>query len=339
MATGCVLAAYSGWGLIGQFGVTAACTLIPTLGLLFILRRVAPLGELLKPGVDISEPARRIRGLNRDTLVFQLVGRICIYTDTIVIALFLGPVTVVAFFLTTRLTVAAVGQVQSVGAATWAGLAELYQAGQLDLFRQRLRELTKLAAVLAGAGIVPLAALTGPFVGLWVGPEHYAGDPVAVLAVLNAFLLAIFGLWGWVFIGTGQVRRLIPYMIGQGVLALSVSLAATALFGVAGPPMGMAVVNLVYNPWVLSRYLRSDFGLRQGDLFAAVLAPFALSGIVLGLLFAVRHAWPEYSWARLGGEFAAAAILYLAAAWRFVLAEPERVLFRELIARLRQRGS
>jgi O-antigen/teichoic acid export membrane protein len=95
---------------------------------------------------------------------------------------------VASFFLTARLAEIAYGQGQTVGNARWAGLAESYHSGWHDVFRQRLTELTRLTAILGGAVIVPLAGLTGPFVSLWVGPEHYASRSVVAFVVFNGVL-------------------------------------------------------------------------------------------------------------------------------------------------------
>ena len=336
-AAACALAALSGWGLPGQFGVTAACSLIVPLGLLVVFRRVAPPSALLRRPPELDAEARRLRGLNRTTLVYQLVGRVCLFTDNIVVGLFLGPAAVASFFLTTRLPQDASAKVQAVGGATWAGLAELHHSGNHELFRRRLTELTRLTAVLAGAVVVPLAALTAPFVSLWVGPAQYAGDTVVALAILNGVLLPVFSLWGWVFTGTGRVAVLVPYMIGQGVLNLGLSLLATWLVGLPGPLIGTALVNLLYNPVMLGRLLRAEFGVRLREVFTAAVLPLLPAAIVLAALFATRSAWPGESWVRLAVEFAAAAGVSLLVAWRLVLGESERTLLRSVLRRRQSR--
>jgi hypothetical protein len=200
--------------------------------------------------------------------------------------------------------------------------------------------LTRLTAVLAGAVIVPLAALTAPFVALWVGPEQYAGDLVVGLAVFNGVLLPVFSLWGWVFTGTGRVGVLLPYMVGQGVLNLGASLVATWLFGVPGPLIGTALVNLVYNPWLLGRLLHGEFGVSPRAVISATLLPLVPAALILGGLAAVRVTWPgEYSWWRLAAEFAACAALYLIVAWRLVLGDGERRAIRGLAGRKSGRTS
>jgi O-antigen/teichoic acid export membrane protein len=332
---GCASAALAGWGLPGQFGVTAACSIIVPLGLLTVFRRVAPPSQLLQRPPTLEAEALRLRGLNRHTLIVHLVGRVCFFTDNIVIGVFLGPAAVTSFFLTTRLPQAASGQLQAIGGATWAGLAELHHSGQLDLFRRRLVEITRLTSVLGGMVVIPLAALTAPFVSLWVGSDQYAGDAIVALAVLNAVLFPVFSLWGWVFSGTGRIGVLLPYMIGQGVLNLSASLLATWLVGLPGPLIGTAFVNLAYSPWRLGRLMWNVFGMSPWSMFGAVVVPLLPAVVVVGGLFAAREFWPAPSWWQLAFALGLSSGVCLLLAWQLVLGNAERATLRNLIRRRR----
>jgi O-antigen/teichoic acid export membrane protein len=300
--------------------------------LIVALRKTAPLRTVFASQADQTEISRKLRVLNRASIVSTLFGRLCLLTDNIIIGLFLGPAAVVPFFLTTRLTQAASGQVQAVGAATWAGLAQLVQSGEIELFHRRLVEVTKITAILAGAVVVPLAALTGPFVSLWVGPDRYAGDLVAGLCVFNTVVLAVYSLWGWVFTGTGRLPRLLPFLVGQAAINFGVSLLATWWFGLPGPLIGTAVVNIVYNPRIAG-ILRSEFGGSVRLLFSAVFTAMVPALVLLVVLFAVRQCWPVYTWWRFFGELGAAACLYLALAWCVILRGEERELFLRLVRR------
>ncbi|MDW8244520.1 MAG: lipopolysaccharide biosynthesis protein [Thermogemmata sp.] len=333
-AAGCVAAAYSGWGLVGQFGVTALGTVIVPLGLLILLWHYAPLWELLRPPIDLTDATRRLRGLNRDTLIYQLVGRVCLFTDTAVVSLVLGPAAAAIFFVTTRLPQAISTQVQAMGGATWAGLAELYQNGQHERFRRRLIELTRFTAIFSGAVLVPCAILTRPFVELWVGPELYAGDWVCVLAVLNGYLLPVYSLWGWAFTGIGRVRRLLLYMVGQGILNAAGSIAATWAFGIAGPLIGTALVNLLYNPWLLVRYLRADFDLTPAALLSAVIVPLLPALVLATGLFVTREILLFQSWWLLVVVFGTFVVVYLCMTWWFILGDGERAWIRHMTRRI-----
>ena len=147
--------------------------------------------------------------------------------------------------------------------------------------------------------MLPLAAPAKPFVSLWVGPDAYAGDAVCGMTVLNSLLLTFFSLWGWLFSGMGRFSRLIPYLIIQATLNLTLSLFAAWQIGLFGPLLGTAIVNLGYNAWKMPRLLQAEFGISPHALLSAVVVPLIPAVAVLIGLFAVRESWPSYSWARL----------------------------------------
>jgi peptidoglycan biosynthesis protein MviN/MurJ (putative lipid II flippase) len=121
-------------------------------------------------------------------------------------------------------------------------------------------------------------------------------------------------------------------MLGQAVLNLAVSLAATWQLGLLGPLIGTAFVNVAFNPLILL-LLKRDYGLSPRELVGAVVAPLLLAGVVLAGVFALRAAWPDYSWWRLAGEFVSAAAVYLLVAWFAVLSPAEKDHFRRLARR------
>jgi O-antigen/teichoic acid export membrane protein len=212
-------------------------------------------------------------------------------------------------------------------------LAELYHSGRQDVFRSRLFDLTRLTAALAAALIVPLAVLTAPFVSLWVGNQQYAGSTIAGLAALNYALLPIFSFWGWVFAGLGRIDLLLPYAIVQALLSLSLSLLATWLWGVSGPLIATAVVNLAYNPWWMARLLKTEFGIETAPLLASALLPFVPAVFILAALFSGYLLWPHFSWLRFACEFAGAAGAYGVVAWGLVLGPGNRDAIRRLVRR------
>lgn len=337
IAVATAAAAYAGWGLVGQFAAMAFFNLFMILGLIIYFHRQTPPLALLRSANDTSDLVPRLRRLQRLTLLQALCGRVCLLSDNIVIGLFYGAHAAVPFFLTQRLVMMAGGQAQSIGSATWAGLAELRLSGQSDLFRQRLRELTKFTSAFACLIILPLAPLSKPFVVLWIGSDMYAGDVVAAVAALNAVLLAVYSLWGFVFAGAGLVARLLPSGILSALLNLGFSCLFTWQFGLPGPLLGTGVVYLGYTSWKLPLLLHEVFGISPRELLLSAIGPLVPAAVVLAGLYCIRAMWPQYTWGRLAFEFFAAAFVYLAIIWRLVLANHERAMFRRILNRAGRR--
>jgi O-antigen/teichoic acid export membrane protein len=275
---------------------------------------------------------RRLWRLNWPTLLHSLGGRISLFTDNAVIALLLSPRLVTPFFLTQRLALLVQGQLQGIGNATWAGLAELHARGQRAAFNDRLIELTKLVALFGVAIMLPIAALTGSFVSLWVGSAQFAGESIALLAAVNGVLLAIFSLWGWVFTGTGRIGALVPLQLIGAAINLACSVAATILVGAPGPLLGTLVMYVGYTGWKLPLLLRSHFGTPLQSLAIAVMGPIALGVPYAIALHVAEQRLSMDSWLALGTAAGASALAFLIIAWAAVLSGTERARWRERAA-------
>jgi O-antigen/teichoic acid export membrane protein len=260
-------------------------------------------------------------------------GRIGLMSDNLVAGGFLGPATVTSLYLTVRLPGLAQAQLQSIGGASWAGLAELHARDDRETFRRRLVELTTLVAVLGIAGLAPIAAYGRHFFDLWMRsargePVAYGGDAAVLIASANALLLGLFSLWGWCFAGTGQVRRMVAPSIVATAVNLAASLLLTWRLGLVGPVLGTLVANLTISLWWLPLLVRRDFGVSLRSLFGAVARPLAW-----GLPFGAALGWAAVShrpwgWPGLAAEMGGAALGFLAFSYAVILSPTDRALWR-----------
>jgi O-antigen/teichoic acid export membrane protein len=322
-----LLLAYSGWGITGQM-------LALLLGGVFFFG-VLTAGELRRdPGmaraalgtVRQSEAWRELWQLNRPTLIRQLCGRVSVMSDRIIVAALLGPAMVVPLFVTQRLAELAQGQMQGIGTATWAGLAELNTRGERDTFNARLLELTGLVAAWSIAVLAPIAAYNHHFVSLWVGGERYAGNLVTVVVCVNGLLLALITLWDWAFGGTGLVARLVRVSIVSTVINLGLSLSLTPRFGVAGPLLGTMCATLLTAAWYVPVLLRRTFGIALGALARSIALPLAWGVPYVLALWHLAHSRAAIGWGMLALEMAAGVLAYLAAWWLLMLSAEQRAV-------------
>ena len=127
-----------------------------------------------------SSPEIRLAiwSLSVPSLLISLSGRIGLLSDNLVAGGFLGPAMASSLYVTARLPSLAQVQLQAIGAASWAGLAELHAQRAYDTFNRRLMELTTLVAVLGIAGLGPIVAYGRPFFRLWMRgkPVTFGGD-------------------------------------------------------------------------------------------------------------------------------------------------------------------
>jgi len=242
-------------------------------------------------------------------------------------------------YVTQRLAVLVQGQLQGIGSATWAGMAELYAQGQFQTFNRRLVELTNLVAVLGIAVLVPIVAYNHHFIGRWVGDQHYGGDFLTFVAACNAFLLSLTTLWDWCFAGTGQVARLVRVSLISTTVNVTLSIIFTQQLGAVGPLLGTLFALVISTVWYLPFLLSRVFQTSARELFKAVALPLALGLPYGGLVWWFARAHPPLNWFQLGAEMGGAALLFLALAWIVVFNSAKRAewVFRfRLLLRQRQ---
>jgi O-antigen/teichoic acid export membrane protein len=335
-----LLLARQGCGITGQYTAALLGMVFSFLVLGLVTYRLYP-GLIRRAIVAQSEPAlqNELWKLNRPMLIHNLCGRMSLLTDNIIIAALLGPLQVVPFFITQRMALLAQGQLQGIGNATWAALAELHFKEQRETFNRRLENLTSLVALFSVSCMAPIAAYNRHFVTFWVGPDHLATDLLTLLAVANGFLQAIVSLWGWVFCGTGQVSRLVPVLIAGTVVNLSLSILCTWAFGLPGPLLGTFASFILVYLWTMPRLLQQVFGVDPKSLVKAVALPLAL-GLPYGAgvwWFARSHV--PNGWLGLATEIVCAGGIYLLLAWQLIFTRTERALWMERVRPLLLRST
>jgi O-antigen/teichoic acid export membrane protein len=320
-----LLAARLGWGLVGQ-SVAFAVAQVPT-SLVLLWDGTRLYREAWKAA---PEQADRITlgGLRWPTFIHGLTDRVGLVSDNIVIAWILGPAAVVPFSLTQQLAVLVQSQLRVLGQATWAGLAELYARGDGARLRSRLLELTGMVSGLGMAVLIPIAVCNRSFISIWVGQEAYAGDLVTGLACLNALLWSIYSLWGWVLLGTGHIRRWVPFSVLSALLNVVVSVIGTAIFGITGPLLGTASGLLLITSWSLPRTLHNVVGISPWTLWRAALAPFRWCLPFAIILRAVVGFYYPGGWLGILGFIGLSSAGGLALWWSFTLGRDERLEWR-----------
>jgi len=292
--------AWLGWGVSGQFVAT-------TLGMAAFALPLTWYGFSRYPGLLRSvwrggghrESEKRLKSLNRPTLVVSLCGRFAYQSDTILVALLLGPLLVVPLFITQRLATLVQSQLQNVGNASWAALAELHFTRKSGLFNERLIELTRVVSVLGIAALLPVAIYNQFFVGLWVGSERYGGMLLTITAVANGFLMPIFSLWGWCFGGTGKIREMATPLLIQTFVNVVASIGFTLVFGVAGPLLGTLVSLLAVSVWYFPVLLHRVFETPVRPLLIAAFIPPVVAIPYAGVVAFAGSAYPPAGWLEL----------------------------------------
>jgi O-antigen/teichoic acid export membrane protein len=330
-----LVAAKIGWGIAGQLGAVAAGAML--FGGLLAADVLARRRKLLPTNRDHASTGmtRELWQLNTPTLIINICGRVGLLTDNIIVGSILSASAIVPFLMTQRIAQLAQTQLTAVGSATWASLAELYARGEHELFRKRFIELTRLVTMLGLCVLLPIVAFNHSFVRLWVGEAQYAGAVITGLAGLNALIVSLASLWGWVFGGTGQLAKLVPLSIASATVNLLVSVGFTwmysqtnvhrALWGpVLGTTCAYALLMLPILPLLLCRH----FGIAVRELWAAVLGPAVVGAPYGALLIWWAAKYPPGGWIALAMQMASSALIFAGLCWMLLLAPDDRAMWK-----------
>lgn len=318
--------AHTGIGIPGQFIAVFIGTV--SANLLLSWRELRQYPDVILQ-VFRASPATRpiqqqLKQLSLPTLLFTLSGQISLLTDNLLIAYFLGPASVVPFVMTQRLTGLAQGQMQSVGNATWAALADLHAKAEHARFNTKLIDLSRLVTLLGLTMAIPIAIYNPNFIQLWVGTERFAGWQVNFLAACNAVLLGVISLWGWCFSGTGNIAKLVPIAVSGAGVNIAISLIATPTFKMMGPLLGTFIAFMTVYLWGVPVQMQQVFGTSRKALWTAIARPFCLAIFYTPSMLWIAQVYPPKGWIHLGISMLVTALLFIAIAWFTVLAPNER---------------
>jgi O-antigen/teichoic acid export membrane protein len=329
-----VLAA-SGWGITGQAAAQVVGSWVFTLTLTAGVCRGQPgLVRAVMTTPTEPETRRSLLSLSWPMLVLNVGSRVGVLSDYLIVGAVRGTEAVTSFKLTQTLATMGQSILQAIGNATWAALAEFHVRGEHDTFNRRLVEITRVTAVLAVAGLVPVVAYNRAFFRIWVPDSAYAGDAVIALAAVNALIMAELSTWCWCFTATGTLRHVVVPMSVAAVVNLVLSVALTYRYGLIGPLLGSSLAFVGISLWAVPLQLRRVFGTPLRELARAVGLPFAVGVIAaVGLsLFARAH--EPASWPGLIAAMSTSALLMLALGFAVLLTREDRALWRQRAAGL-----
>ncbi len=200
-------------------------------------------------------------------------------TDVVLIGFLLGPSTAAAYSLTSALARMFSTTASAMLGAVRSGQGDLFGRGRLEaLAALRLQMHTTSILVFAIVGCVVLL-INRSFVGLWVGPEHYAGWSVTLGAMLLWLMLTLNRQEIGLLMACLEVNNTAWIHLSSALLSF-VSGALLGHFWGLGP----AVAGLVAGQMVaFLRYLHLSSGLLREPVRVHAMALARPASLLVGL--------------------------------------------------------
>jgi O-antigen/teichoic acid export membrane protein len=191
------------------------------------------------------------------TSVAQIAQVLLNGTDVLIIGKFLGPLAVVPFVCTGKLTGVLANQPQMLMQAAAPALSEMKMGESRARLFNVCTALSQAMLMISGAVVCVVLTINQSFVGWWVGAEQFGGFLLSGLILLEMLLRHWNTTAAYTIFCFGYERRLAVTTLIDGVVSVCVAIILVKLIGPVGAPLGtilgVCAVSLPGNLSVMAR--------------------------------------------------------------------------------------
>jgi O-antigen/teichoic acid export membrane protein len=326
-------AVYAGMGLVGVAMAGALMTTLTGLCFMTLVRRQIPWFGVDRPR---REEVRSLLGMSLWIAAGDVVAKLLLASDVLVLGMVLSASTVTTYVLTGYAAVLAANLYALATDSAMPGLAGIIGAKdyrRAALLRRELLAVTVLFATAVGSTIL---LWNRSFVHLWVGGDNYAGPWTNLLLVLIAVQTVFIRCDAYLIDAALQPGRRVRVGAIAATVALILSIVLTRYAGMVGLCVGILAgraTQTIWYPILVKRCLQRTPELSSGWLARPLL--------VMSLSFVGSAVLGEHLLARSWATWPAAVILTgsltLAISFRWGLPQDARALLAGRLVALTRR--
>jgi len=330
---GTILVLKAGGGIVELAGVQVISSASAVLAGYLLAQRVFPKLRIAL-GLISKTHLHELLGFSIWGFISNIAWQLIYYTDTILIALLLGPEQVTLYAIPAALLIYGRTMIDRVSVVVTPQTIKNCARYDLASTRTMFRRGTVLALAVAIPLLVGMIFFGEQFLGLWMGEEYRAG--ATVLAILAAGQLPniAISMSGSIFAGLNRVRLGAGLAIAQGVanLGLSLVLVIVLKMGIEGVAWGTFV------PGVLCSVVAGGFALRWIDLpvrsfLAEPIGRCAIVALGFAALCALANlVSTSQDWASFWIKVCTLGLGYLILAWFVLISQTARSSIRSTLA-------
>ena len=223
-----------GWGLVGLGQAQIIRAVVTAVVFVLLVRRYVPWFGLERPN---RQGVRSLLNMSVWLTAGDAIAKVMLASDVLILGAVLAPAAVTTYALTGYAARTAAGiHVFAAGAAIpgLGGLLGTRQFRRAALARRELLLLTWLFATVFGALVL---LWNRSFIGLWVGPQHYAGLLVDLLIVAITVQTVFIRTDAYVIDATLRPRQRVLVSALAAVLSIGLSVLAGRLVQTVAYPL------------------------------------------------------------------------------------------------------
>ena len=320
-----------GRGLMAVAVISAVASVLQNAGVYAACRARYPEVVVVPFRYDPSR-VRRMFGYSWATCVCQLGDVLRFRLDSTIIAGFLNVGLVTPFSIGVRLVDGFCYLVHNSVGMMIPVFSQYEGRGDYDAIRSALLKSTRLSALLSGFVGFSLLFYAPAFIQRWMGPGFESSALVASI-LCAGFILELPQTPGvQLLYGLSRHDVYAALYACEGVLNLILSLIFLKYYGMYGVALGTAVEMIVFKLFVQPVYICRVVGLPVRVYLAEmILGTLAKTALPLGIYFYLIKGLVLPGYARLGACIAVQTMLFIPAAYFFIIGEPDRALIRRAL--------
>jgi len=309
-----------GYGLLGLSIVTAASNIIDYTIRWRISYRLLPEMQLRRELVSM-ENAKELLFFGLWSFLISIYFSILLYTDTILIGLFMPVAAVTTYALAANLIIY-IGQMLAVARTVFYPVAtELHAQGEVDGLQTLLFNGSRFLLLAAILIAIVAGFWVEDFFRLWIGTgeigEEGLQEVVLLVRVLAVSVVVEFvsGTAGQILLGSGRVKILAVIALSQALTNLLVTVALIPVLGLLGAAVGTLVAALTHRPvWTVILVSRQLSTKLPSYAWKVLPRPLLVGALFGASAYLVRVLGPARTWTQLMTQGALAGALGLSLA-------------------------
>jgi O-antigen/teichoic acid export membrane protein len=295
------------------------------------LRTEMGVKQVLEPDARLLKEMLSFSG---HVLLLNFLYYLTFYSDSIFVSYLYGPAVAAAYFATVVPAQQAWALILRLMNNSVPGLNEVLARGDLEGARSAYYRICRYSLLLAFALSLGILGFNRVLIGIWVGPERYAGDSVSVFLAILVPWSVLENVQIQFLLAIGQAKVLSRLCLLEGCLKIGLSLVLGRLMGPKGVLLGTLGGSLMIAPGIWRECLRS-LGASPLAVARASLLPVLVCSIPLGVITVFLRVIPPVSqavWALALAIFGAA---WCVSGWFGALSAGDQLYLREAVSRLR----
>ena len=267
-------------------------------------------------------------------LLLNFLYYLTFYSDSIFVSYLYGPAVAAVYFATVIPSQQAWALILRLMNNSVPGLNELLAKGDWEGARSAYYRICRYSLLLASALSLGILGFNRTLIGVWVGPERYAGDLVTVLLAILVPWSVLENVQIQFLLAIGLAKDLSRLCLLEGCLKIGLSLVLGRLMGPAGVLLGTLVGSLMIAPWIWRQCLRS-LGASPSAVARASLLPVLVCSIPLGIITVILQVTPPASLLMWAIAVAIFCVVWCVSGWFGAFSKDDQLYLREAMSKLR----